>query len=64
MKIIANNEEEALNALFEHGLKNKSDRKKMLLVLVGTIRLLLKNNKKMVRHLLKSLVNKDEHLKS
>ena len=61
LKILAYNDEEAIQIMFPSQEINK---KKAILILIGSLRILIKNNKKLIRHILRSLLSKEEYFKT
>lgn len=60
LKIVSLNDEESIKHLLPSVQINK---RKIILILIGSLRILIKNNKKLVKHILRSLLNKEDYFK-
>jgi hypothetical protein len=60
LKIVSLNDEECINILLPGVQINK---RKIILILIGSLRIIIKNNRKLVRHILRSLLNKEDYFK-
>ena len=61
LKKISTNEDETIKTILPNVPLKKN---KIALVLIGTLRILIKGNKKLIRHILKGLINKEEYFKA
>jgi hypothetical protein len=59
LKSLSTNDDMAIKALYPNAVLNK---KKSALVMIGCLRLLLKNNRSLMKYILKGLIQKDDNL--
>lgn len=62
VKAAAQNDDESLSIFFPSS--ENLNKKKLLLILIGTLRILIKSNKKLIKHFLKSFLSKEEYFKN